>query len=77
MPLLERKISPTDSQRLCLRLVVRRRLSEAPLRASPAYPCINFPFSPILREDPNMGLQLCYQSRIQKHFPVNITSIRL
>ena len=77
VPLFEWKIFPMDSRRLCLRLVVSRRPFGAPLRASPVYPCISFPYGPIPRWDLNIGFQLCYRSRIQKYFPANSISIRL
>ena len=75
-PLLELETFPTDSRHLCLWLVISQRPSGALFRASPVYPCINFPLSPIPRLDPNIGLHWCYRSRSQKHFPVNTTSMR-
>ena len=77
VPLLERKIFPMNSRRLCLRLVVSRRPEGAPLRASPVYPCISFPYGPIPGWGLNIGFQWCCRSRIQKYFPANSISIRL
>ena len=71
------KIFPMDSRRLCRRLVVSQRPFGAPLRASPVYPCICFPYGPLPRWDLNIGFQLCYRSRIQKYFPANSISIHL